>query len=148
MLGGRWAGHLLSLPVGSSSGATFQLAIEVAAGASFGDYLEISDDFETLEISATNLAAGAMLPLMLVARSGSTTIIPMVAPGLAYGRATQELELNGESEDVTESGTQFVLAAGLGFRFGESAIGVDAGIRKVFAEDAPVVVGLGMSIRM
>lgn len=148
MIGGRWTSRLLSTPMGSSSGAEFQMAVEVGLGASFGEYLTISDDVETLEISATNVAAGATLPLMLVARSGSTTIIPMLAPGFAYGRASQELELDGESEDVTESGTQFVLAAGLGFRLGESALGVDAGIRKVFAEDAPVVVGFGISIQM
>ena len=148
MLGGRWSSRLLSAAMGSSSGTALQLAIEVAAGASFGDYLDITDGSETLEISSTNFAAGVMLPLMLVARSGSTSIIPMVAPGFAFGRSTQELEFEGEDEDATESGTQFVLAAGLGFRFGESAIGVDAGVRKVFAEDAPTVLGIGLSIRM
>jgi hypothetical protein len=75
-------------------------------------------------------------------------IIPVVAPGFAYGRSTQEAQFEGEEEDVTEGGAQFMLSAGLGLRFGESGFGLDAGVRKIFAEDTPVVVGLGASIRL
>lgn len=148
MLGGRWSSRLLSSALGSSSGSELQLGIVASAGAGFGDYIEITDGIESAEISATSLAAGVDLPLMLVAQSGSTAIIPMIAPGFAYGRTSQSLEFEGEDVDATESGVQFVLSAGLGFRFGESAIGLDAGVRKVFADDAPTVVGVGMSIRM
>jgi hypothetical protein len=41
-----------------------------------------------------------------------------------------------------------MLAAGLGFRFGASGFGLDAGVRKVFTDDAPVILGIGASIRL
>jgi hypothetical protein len=148
MLGARWTGRLHSEPLGGSSHSVLHLAIEVAAGGSFGDYFEASDGVETISVSSRNLAAGVSLPIVLSARSGSMTVIPIIAPGFGYGRSTQEVEFEGEEEDVTEGGVQFVLAAGLGLRFGESRFGIDAGVRKIFADDAPVVLGLGASIRL
>ena len=148
MIGARWTGRLLSAPLGEASGNTLQLGIDVAAGGSFGDYFEFSDLTGTLTIASRNLAGGVSLPVLISARSGGVMIIPVVAPGFAYGRSTQEAKFEGEEEDVTEGGAQFMLSAGLGLRFGESGFGLDAGVRKVFAEDTPVVLGLGASIRL
>jgi hypothetical protein len=86
----------------------------------------------------------------LVARmgEGGTTIAPMIAPGFAFGRSTLQVEFDGSDDDVTESGARFMLAAGVSIVFGSSGFGMDAGVRKVFAEDAPVVIGLGASVRI
>lgn len=148
MLGARWTGRLLSAPLGSAAGSALQIGIEAAAGASFGDYLEVSDGSESASISSTNVSGGISLPLSISAKSGGTTLIPVVVPGFAFGRSSQKLEFGGESEKETESGAQFMLSAGLGVIFGNAGFGIDAGVRKVFARDAPAVLGLGISFRL
>jgi hypothetical protein len=148
MFGARWAGRLLSAPLGSAAGTALNIGIEVAAGASIGDYLEVSDGSESASISSTNVAGGISLPLSISAKSGGTTLIPVVVPGFAFGRSSQKVEFAEESEDETESGAQFMLSAGLGVIFGNAGFGIDAGVRKVFTRDAPAVLGFGVSFRL
>jgi hypothetical protein len=148
MAGANVSAPLLSSPVGTA-GSTFNLSLDGAIGFSSGDVidLEATDGFETLsfEIRQSAMAAAVGMPLSLVVRSPSLIVVPMLRPGIGFGRISGEVELDGQSEEATESGVRFMLGGGVGFLLPNSGIGFSLGAQKVFYEEGKTVIGLGLT---
>ena len=118
------------------------LGIEGTFGFSSVDLVSLSIFAQDFDVTATSQSASLALPLALVARSGTTTIAPFVAPRIAWGRT--ELDL-GVGEDASESGVRPMLGAGVAVRVG-ARVGIDLGLQRVFAEDAETAFGVGVSV--
>lgn len=147
MIGAHWGARLHAAPLGAASETMFDIGLLVSAGASFGDVLSLSDGTDRVEISATNWAAGLSLPLSLAAKSGATLLIPTLSPGVAFGHSSLESQGSIDLGEGSDSGVAMMLAAGLGMVL-PSGFGIDVGVRKVFADEAPVILGVGVSLRL
>ena len=86
--------------------------------------------------------ASVALPLGVRARVGGVTVAPMIAPRLAWGRST--LDVERVSRD-TGSGVRFVLGAGVAVRLGRH-LGIDAGLQRVQVDGAGTTYGLAASV--
>ena len=148
MAGASMSAPLVTGPFGGA-GSTYSLGLDGALGFSSGDILDFhyDDGFETIDVeaSASAIAAAIGMPLSLVVRSPSLTVVPMLRPGIGWGRQAGEGEVNGESVDATESGIRFMLGGGVGFLFTNMGLGISVGAQKVFYEDGKTVIGLGVT---
>jgi len=148
MFGASMSAPLLTNPVGSA-GSTFGLGLDGGIGFSSGEVIELhyDDGFQTIdaEASAASLAAAVGMPVTLVVRSPSLTVVPMLRPGIGWGRRAEDGEFNGESFDATESGTRFMLGGGVGFLFTNVGLGISVGAQKVFYEDGKTLIGVNLT---
>ncbi len=83
------------------------------------------------------MALAAHLPVK-VTMGKNVKVSPFLTPGFAYGRMS--------AEDESESGTRFMVGAGVGLAFA-NGIGANFGLRKVFIEEGETQFGLGFTIR-
>ena len=84
------------------------------------------------------LSANVELPLSFSMPVGAAAghLVPFVAPGFGWGRVSDE--------DESDSGTRASVAAGVSY-FLSAGFGVHLSWRKIFLEEAPSTLGLGIS---
>lgn len=126
MLGGNYSRNLTN--VAMSANAALNIGLDVGLGWA---------SREEGGIDATMLAGQLGVPVSTVAGSGSWRFVPYVQPGLGWGRIS--------ADDASESGTQFMVAAGLGIMDGTRGLGFNVGFQKIFQDDGENVIGLGFS---
>ena len=134
MLGVDFESVLTRMPLGGpESASTLVVGVRPGLGYSMG-----TGDFdETKAFSAT-----VDLPVSLSVSLGtSARIVPFVAPGLGFGR----FEDSDPSFTEGESGVRGSIGAGIGLLM-TNGLGVHFGWRQVILEDAPSILGLGVSI--
>lgn len=85
----------------------------------------------------TILSLSADLPLAVSVAAGRARIVPFIAPGFGFGRASG----GGESE----SGTRFMLGGGVGLMDIAPGLGMSVGAKRVFLDGAKTVFGVGLS---
>lgn len=83
------------------------------------------------------MAVAAGLPIKITV-GRNVKVSPFLTPGFAYGRY--------KVGDESESGTRFLVGAGLGLGFA-NGVGVNLGLRKVFIDEGEMQYGLGFTIR-
>jgi hypothetical protein len=120
---------LISSSLGADAGGS-SLVIGVRPSFGFGKPTE--DNRATV---AANIDAPASFSIRIGERS---RIVPFVAPGIGVGHVR-----GGED---SETGFRTALAAGVGF-FPSERFAIHAVWRKVFIEDGPGALGLGLSFR-
>jgi hypothetical protein len=109
---------------------TLGLAINPALG--FGQLGDSEDD-------VTSLAGALSVPISLAVRAGSgVRVIPFVSPGFGLAR------LSGDGESST--GSRAMLSGGLALAGVNMPVQLTASARKIFMEEAPTVLGVGVSI--
>lgn len=126
MLGGNYARTLTNVALSARSA----LNIGLDVGLGWASREEAGED-------ATFLAGSIGVPVSTVAGSGSWRFVPYVQPGLGWGRIS--------AADESESGTQFMVGAGLGIMDGTRGLGFNVGLQKVFQDDGENVIGVGFS---
>ena len=85
-----------------------------------------------------SIAATMDMPIAVSVPVGKTAkMVPYVSPGFGVGA----IRADGESEN----GTRGALAFGVGLVDLAPGLGVNLGWRKIFLEDAPMTIGLGLS---
>ena len=122
MVGSRYSQQL----AGAALNPTSRWAMGLEAELGFG----FPEDEQAMA-----LAAG--LPVKLTVGK-NVKVSPFLTPGFAYGRY--------KVGDESESGTRFLVGAGLGLGFG-NGVGVNFGMRKVFIDEGEMQYGLGFTIR-
>lgn len=155
MFGGSVGAALLSTPLGVSGTNSLTVGLEGSAGFGNGDVLEVSVSggagSGSVTASATTYSFAAVVPVAIVARGGTITVVPHLQPGFGYGRAKVTVKGSGDGGAVderdTESGVRMLLGGGISIIF-NGTFGVDLGVNKTFAEDGKTVVGFGVSWRM
>ena len=123
MIGTRYSQQL----AGAAINPTSRWAMGIEADLGFG--------FLPEDVKA--MVVGAGLPVKLTF-GRNVKVSPFVTPGFGYGR----LSVEGESE----SGTRFMVGAGLGLGFA-NGVGVNFGMRKAFIEEGKTQYGVGFTIR-
>lgn len=146
--GADWGQALLNNSLNADGSTSVVLGLDATLGYGTGDVLNARfDDGSSLEISATSVSASVGLPLALVAKSGSATVVPHLTPRFAYGRENAKISATGdtffEDEESTESGTRFMLGGGVDVFF--SGVAVNVGFQKVFIKDGKTLIGAGLS---
>lgn len=124
MLGGNYARNLTNVSL--SANAALNIGLDVGLG------------WASTEGDATLFAGSIGVPVATVAGSGSWRFVPYLQPALGWGRVS----VDGAD---AESGTQFMLGAGLGIMDGTRGIGFNVGLQKVFQDDGENVIGVGFS---
>jgi opacity protein-like surface antigen len=122
MLGTRYSQRLAGAALNPTS--SWAMGLEADLGFGFPE-----------DVKAMVVAAG--LPIKLTF-GRNVKVSPFVTPGFGYGRLSAE----GESE----SGTRFMVGAGLGLAFA-NGVGANFGLRKAFIEEGKTQFGLGFTIR-
>jgi opacity protein-like surface antigen len=122
MLGTRYSQQL----AGAALNPTSRWAMGLEAELGFG----FPEDQQAMAV-----AAG--LPIKLTV-GRNVKVSPFLTPGFAYGRY--------KAGDESESGTRFLVGAGLGLGFA-NGVGVNLGMRKVFIDEGEMQYGLGFTIR-
>lgn len=147
--GGWQAGARLGRSLWSQSldaAGTNVLVVGAEATAGFADatVVEVArvEVPEIGDVTWQAFTASVALPVGVRARVGRVTVAPMVAPRLAWGRAT--LEVDQVSRD-TGSGARFVLGAGVAVRLGRH-LGLEAGLQRVHVDGAGTAYGVAASI--
>lgn len=88
--------------------------------------------------SATELSATMDLPIAVSVPVGKTAkMVPYVSPGFGLGAV--------RSGNETESGTRGAVAFGVGLVDLSPGLGINLGWRKIFLQDAPMTLGIGLS---
>ncbi|HUF27991.1 MAG TPA: hypothetical protein VMM18_13535 [Gemmatimonadaceae bacterium] len=108
----------------------------IGAGSSLNVGLDVGLGWGNPE-ALTLLSGSIGLPVSTVVGQGNWRVVPFVQPGFGYGRAS--------ADGASESGTRFLLGAGLGFVDGTRGIGLNIGMQKVFIENGENVIGLGFT---
>lgn len=156
MAGASWFAPLVAAGLGSG-GTTFRMGVDATLGMSSLDLLKVSfADPDIPEVSGSveetgiALSAGVGVPLGISGRSGALTLTPYVVPRFMFGRLTDKVDVEGldgilEDDEVTESGSRFMLGGGLGIRFDEAGFGLDVGFQHVFLKDAKTLIGVGFT---
>ena len=154
MAGGSVGASLFSTPLGVSGTNSLSLGLEGSAGFGTGEILEVRVSGignGNVTASATTYSFAAVVPVAIVARSGTITVVPHLQPGVGYGHAKLSLEGSGDGGEIdeseTDSGMRFLLGGGMSIIFNGN-LGVDFGFNKTFVEDGKTVVGFGISWRM
>lgn len=154
MFGGSVGAALLSTPLGVSGTNSLTVGVEGSAGLGNGDILEVSvsgGGSGSVTASATTYSFAAVVPVAIVARSGTITVVPHLQPGFGYGHAKVTVKGSGDGgaidERDSESGVRMLLGGGISIIFNGN-FGVDFGVNKTFVEDGNTVVGFGVSWRM
>ena len=129
MAGVDYSRSLFSRPVGASTTSSLNVGIHPEFG-----YGKISDD--VADVNAMTFAVDVPVAFAFGLKSGMQ-IVSHLAPGLGYGRLSQDSE--------SLSGTRTSLGGGIGLLNIGNGLGVNLGFRKVFLEEAPTQWGLGMS---
>ena len=129
MAGVDYSRSLFSRPVGASTTSSLNIGVHPAVG-----YGKISDD--VADVNAMTFALDVPVAFAYGLKSGMQ-VVTHVAPGLGYGRLSQESE--------SLSGTRTSVGGGIGLLNIGNGLGVNLGFRKVFLEEAPTQWGLGMS---
>ena len=122
MVGTRYSQQLAGAALNRT--ARWAMGLEAELGLGFPE-----------DVKALVVAAG--LPVKLTF-GRNVKVSPFVTPGFGYGRLSAE----GESE----SGTRFMVGAGLGLGFA-NGVGVNFGLKKAFIEEGKTQYGLGFTIR-
>ncbi len=122
MIGTRYSQRLAGAALNPTS--SWAMGLEADLGFGFPE-----------DVKAMVVAAGLPIKLTL---GRNVKVSPFVTPGFGYGRLSAE----GESE----SGTRFMIGAGLGLGFA-NGVGVNFGLRKAFIEEGKTQFGLGFTIR-
>lgn len=130
MLGGHFARGLANVAMSPSA------ALNIGVDATLG-WASRTETSTAGDVDVGLLSAEIGVPVATVAGSGNWRFVPYVQPGLGWGRVS--------AEDESESGTQFMVGAGLGIMDGTRGIGINVGMKKVFMEDGETVLGLGFS---
>ncbi len=148
MAGANWGQALLNNSLNADGTTSIVLGLDATLGYGTGDVLNARfDDGSSFEISVTSVSASVGLPLALAAKSGRATVVPHLAPRLAYGRQNGKTSATGDSffedEDSTESGTRFMLGGGVDVFF--SKVGVNIGFQKAFIKNGKTLIGVGLS---
>jgi hypothetical protein len=88
--------------------------------------------------SATAITATLDAPIAVSVPVGKTAkMVPYVSPGFGVGAV--------RSGDESESGTRGALAFGVGLVDLAPGLGLNLGWRKIFLQDAPMTIGLGLT---
>lgn len=88
--------------------------------------------------SATEIAATMDMPIAVSVPVGKTAkMVPYVSPGFGLGAI--------RSGSDSENGTRGAIAFGVGLVDLAPGLGVNLGWRKIFLQDAPMTIGLGLS---
>lgn len=122
MIGTRYSQQLAGAALNPTS--RWAMGLEAELGFGFPE-----------DVKALVVAAGLPIKLTL---GRNVKVSPFVTPGFGYGRLSAE----GESE----SGTRFMVGAGLGLGFA-NGVGVNFGLKKAFIEEGKTQFGLGFTIR-
>lgn len=89
--------------------------------------------------NATAIVAAMDLPIAVSVPVGKTAkMVPFVAPGYGVGA----VRVDGDSEN----GTRGALAFGVGLVDLAPGLGLNVGWRKIFLQDAPMTIGLGLTL--
>ena len=143
MLGGRLGAVLAERALDATGGSSLLVGVEGTFGYTDLDVLELEDAGDTYEATAKAMSATIALPIALSLRSGDIVIAPGIRPAVGWGRTKFALSDGGGSDSA--SGIRAMLGASIALRFGER-LGVDAGLQRIFFEEADTVLGLGMSV--
>ena len=84
----------------------------------------------------TALSAVVGVPLSVSMPSDGLRFVPFLTPGFGFGRLA--------SDDDSESGTRFLLGAGVGV-VTSTGLMIDLGVQKVFIEDGDTMVGIAVA---
>jgi hypothetical protein len=89
--------------------------------------------------SATTISATMDVPIAVSVPVGKTAkMVPYISPGFGVGAI--------RSGDETENGTRGALAFGVGLVDLAPGLGLNLGWRKIFLEDAPMTIGIGLTV--
>lgn len=122
MIGTRYSQQLAGAALNPTS--RWAMGLEAELGFAFPE-----------DVKAMVVSAG--LPVKLTF-GRNVKVSPFVTPGFGYGRVS--------IQDESESGTRFMVGAGLGLGFA-NGVGANFGMRKAFIEDGKMQYGLGFTIR-
>ncbi len=135
MLGIDFESVLTRMPLGDPASAS-SLIVGVRPGLGYSKGTGDAD-------GANAFSATVDLPVSLGVSIGtSARIVPFVAPGIGFGRFKD----SDPSFTEGESGVRASIGAGVGLLM-TNGLGVHFGWRQVILEDAPSILGLGISIR-
>lgn len=144
-IGARLGRSLWSYSLDPAATNVLVVGADASAGYADATIFELDDVAGTAARSAATYMAftGTVgLPVGVRARIGRVVVAPMVAPRLAYGRAT--LDIEDISRD-TGGAARFVLGAGVAVRLGRH-LGLDAGLQRVHVERAGTMYGVAASV--
>ena len=141
--GARLGRSLWSLSLDAAGSNVLVVGAEGTAGYADAMLLSVpTQSGSEADASFEAFTASVAIPVGVRTRIGRVTVAPMIAPRLAYGRST--LEIEGISRD-TGGAPRFVLGGGVAVRLG-SHLGIDAGVQRVHVDRAGTMYGLAASV--
>lgn len=146
--GGWTVGAQLGAPVLSRSldpaGAQV-LILGLEATAGYADLTLVEAEILGFELAGTaqSFSATAGLPLALVVRSGTVTVAPMLTPRIAFGRSS--VSTGSRFGDSEGSAVRAMLGGSVAVRVADR-LGFEAGLQRIFVEDAETTFGLGVTV--
>lgn len=147
MLGGRFAIPLVTNPITTAgTGQSFFVGLNGSIGFATGDMIDADFFGERLKIGGRSLSIGIGIPLGLVARSGTVSIVPFVEPAFFWGQTKFDVSGSFGSGDETESGTGLMLGGGISLLFA-NGLSLDLGIKQVMLDEANAMIGLGIGFQ-
>jgi hypothetical protein len=141
-LGARLGSPIASRSLDAAGAQALVVGVEGTVGFSSIDVVELTVFDQSFDVEAQALSATVALPIALVVRSGSTIVSPSIRPAVGWGRSSVDF---GGGDDEAESGVRAMLGATIAVRF-SGQLGLDAGIQRVFFDEADTTFGLGISI--